>query len=115
MDIYGILWNGALTVGVAIMVFMMNRVATTLDTLQRTDKEMSKEVADMKANTMTRSEVDKLLERMEKRLDGYHSMHVETSKVIFAKLDMISDRIGSKIDRSECLSRSVDMYSRKDD
>lgn len=117
MEIYGILWNGALTVGVAVMIFMMNRVANTLDSLQKTDKDLGKEVADMRSSTMTRAEVDRLLERVESRLEGYQAMHVETSKIMFAKLDLISDRVSGKIDRSECLQMMNDRRVRggKDD
>lgn len=108
MDVYQILWSGALTIGVAVATFMLNRVANTLDALQKTDKELSKEVSELKANSIMRSEVDRLMERLENRIENYHAMHVETSKIMFAKLDLINDKIGDKISRQECLQLMSD-------
>lgn len=107
METYSILWNAALTIGGAVMMFLMNRVVNNLDNLQRADKDISEEVHELKANTMTRAEVDRLMERMEGRMETYHAMHVETSKIIFAKLDLIADKMAGKIDKSDCNAKHL--------
>jgi hypothetical protein len=114
MDLYAVLWNAGLTIGVGFMTFMVNRVANTLDNLQKTDSDISKEVHKLKADTMTRIEVDRLMERMESRIESYHSMHVETSKVIFAKLDLIVDKVADKVSRDDCNNRMGDRRALRD-
>lgn len=98
-----LLWNLILTVGGAVGMFMLNRVANTLDGLQKEDKALGEKISDLKNEFVSRPEFLTYSDRLEKRLEAYHALQMESNKTLFAKLDLLVERMGEKISRQECL------------
>lgn len=87
---------------------MLNRVTTILDKLQDADRKLSDDLQAVRHDFVPKSEFYIHIERLEKRLESYMALHMETSKTLFAKLDVINDRLGEKISRTECLQMMSD-------
>lgn len=98
------LWNAALTIGVMFGGFMLNRVTAILDKLEKADVLLSKDISDMKATYVPKSEFIAYGDRLEKRLEQYQMMQTETARTIFGKLDIITERLSDKVSRAECAS-----------
>ena len=98
------LWNAILSVGILFGGYMLNRVTTILDKLQVADAALSRDIADMKIAFVPKNEFMSYGDRLEKRLESYQMLQMETSKTMFAKLDNISDRLADKVSRGECVA-----------
>jgi hypothetical protein len=99
---FAVFWNAVLTIGVAIGVFFLNRVANTLDSLQKVDTALAKEISDLKTEYVPKAEYAKAYDKLEARLDAHSYQSAESNKLIHAKLDLITERLGNKMNRDEC-------------
>ena len=107
MDLHDF-WNAALTIGLFFGGFMLNRMTSILDRLQEADKQLHEDITTVKAQYAHKTDMIAYGDRLEKRLESYMALHMETSKTIFAKLDILADRQAQTITRAECVQMMSD-------
>lgn len=101
-------WNAALTVGVMFGGFMLNRVTAILDKLQDADNKLATDLHEIRTSYVPKSEFYQHGQRLEMRLESYMALQMESNKTLFAKLDVITDRLSEKVSRAECVSMMKD-------
>ena len=101
-------WNVALSIGTGLGGFLGWRVVDSLDKLRASDVKLTesdaalaKEINGMTSKFVTRDEIDKLVDRLEKRFESQSFMISESNKTLFHKLDIITEKISEKVSRSE--------------
>lgn len=109
MDVHDF-WNAALTIGMFFIGFFLNRMTTVLDRLQDADTKLSNEIQKVRTEFVPKSEFIAYGDRLERRLEQYMSLQTETSKSLFQKLDIITERMSEKVSRAECLSNQQNGY-----
>lgn len=90
---------------------MLNRITAILDKLQDADNKLSSELHQLRADFVPKAEFIAYTDRLEKRLEAYHALQMESNKTLFAKLDLLADRMGEKISRAECIQMMSDRRS----
>lgn len=105
---FTMLWNLILSVVGGAALFMLNRVSVRLDTLAKQDTELAEKISDLKAEFVPKAEFVAYSDRLERRLEQYMNLQMESNKTIFAKLDLLSEKVGEKISRQECIQMMGD-------
>ena len=98
-------WSAVLSIGIFLIGLFMTRMMSLLDKLQSADTQLSKEIADMRSTYVPKSEFMAYCDRLEHRLEQYHSLQVESNKMLFMKLDVLSEKLGDKVSRAECAGK----------